>query len=133
MAAADGTAVQGAPIQVRDTATGATFRTLSSVPGDYSLPQLPAGIYELSLRMPGFTFEPGMQSNVVIESEQRLRVDIGLKIGLGLDTFADHPFAFLADYPRPPPLAGRSTGRISHPADHSCQLNRPVAIPLGLA
>ena len=51
----DGTAVQGAPIQARDTATGAVFRTLSSVTGDYSLPQLPAGIYELSLRMPGFS------------------------------------------------------------------------------
>ena len=33
----------------------------------------------------------------MIESEQRLRVDIGLKIGLGLDTFADDPFTFLAD------------------------------------
>ena len=93
----DGTAVQGAPIQARDTATGAAFRTLSSVTGDYSLQQLPAGIYELSLRMPGFKFEPFLQSNVVIESEQRLRVDIGLKIGLGLDTFADDPFTFLAD------------------------------------
>lgn len=93
----DGTAVQGAPIQARDTTTGAAFRTLSSVTGDYSLQQLPAGIYERSLRMPGFTFEPFLRSNVVIESEQRLRVDIGLKIGLGLDTFADDPFTFLAD------------------------------------
>jgi hypothetical protein len=45
----EGTAVQGAPIQARDKASGAAFRTLSSVTGEYSLKQLPAGTYELSL------------------------------------------------------------------------------------
>jgi hypothetical protein len=92
----DGTAVQGAPIQARDKASGATFRTLSSATGEYSLQPLPAGTYELTLRMPGFKFKRFLQSDVVIASGQNRRIAIGLEIG-NLDTYGDDPFTFLAD------------------------------------
>jgi hypothetical protein len=92
----DGTAVPGAPVQARNTASGATFRTLSSATGEYSLRQLPGGPYELSVRMPGFKFEPFLRSDIMIGPTQNVRADIALKIG-NLDTIADDPFTYLAD------------------------------------
>ena len=92
----DGVAVEGAPIQAKNQASGAVFRTLSSATGAYSLTHVVPGTYELSLRMPGFKFVPFLKSDVVIAAEQPRRVDIGLTIG-NLDTIADDPFTFLAD------------------------------------
>ena len=93
---ADGTPVPGAPVQAKEHASGATLRTLSSATGEYSVTQLPAGTYELSVRMPGFKFLPFLRSDIVIGPRQDLRADIALKIG-NLDTIADDPFTYLAD------------------------------------
>ena len=93
----DGTAVPDAPVQAKDKASGAAFRTLSApTTGEYVLTQLPAGTYELSVRIPGFKFDPFLRSDVVVAPRQSLRADIGLKIG-NLDTIADDPFTYLAD------------------------------------
>jgi carboxypeptidase family protein len=92
---ADGAAVQNAPVQARHKASGAAFRTISSPTGEYSLTQLPAGAYDLSVRVPGFLFNRFLDSNVVLEPGQNRRIDIALKIG-NLGTIADDPFTYLA-------------------------------------
>jgi hypothetical protein len=96
VAGPDGAAVPGAPVQAREEALGTPFRTLSSATGNYSLDQLPAGSYELSVAMPGFKFNRFRRSDVVVQPEASLRADIGLTIS-NLDTFADDPYTFLAD------------------------------------
>lgn len=92
---ADGIAVPGAPVQARNTVTGATFRTLGSAAGDYVLAQLPAGTYEVSVTVPGFSFIPFLDSNVMLDAGQHLRLDIALKTG-NLGTIADDPYMYLA-------------------------------------
>ena len=94
MVSSDGAAVAGAPVQARNTVTGATFRALGSATGDYAFAQLPAGTYEVSVTMPGFSFIPFLDSNVVLAARQRLRFDITLKIG-NLGTIADDPYMYL--------------------------------------
>ena len=91
----DGAAVPGAPVQARNTVTGGTFRALGAATGDYALAELPPGTYEVSVAMPGFSFIPFLDSNVVLGAGQRLQFDIALKSG-NLGTIADDPYMYLA-------------------------------------
>ena len=91
----DGAAVPGVPVQARNTASGETFRALGSATGDYAVAQLPAGTYEVSVTMPGFSFIPFLDLNVVVGAGQRLRFDIVLKSG-NLGTIADDPYMYLS-------------------------------------
>jgi len=49
-----GAVVAGAPIEIRNVETGVVSRAASSATGNYTLAQLPAGQYELSVTVPGF-------------------------------------------------------------------------------
>jgi hypothetical protein len=91
----DGAAIPGVPVQAKNTVTGETFRALGSATGDYVLARLPAGTYQVSVTMPGFSFIPFSDSNVVLGAGQRLRFDIALKSG-NLGTIADDPYMYLA-------------------------------------
>ena len=54
-----GAVVSGAPVQVRNIETGAVYPAGTSATGNYTLAQLPAGQYEMSVTVPGFkTFRP---------------------------------------------------------------------------
>ena len=72
----DGEAVPNAPIQVTNARTNAIFRTVSSQTGAYTLAQLPAGAYNLSITLLGYN--PYAQQNVTVTAAQTLRLDIHL-------------------------------------------------------
>jgi hypothetical protein len=93
----DGVAVANAPIQAKDNTSGTSFRAISSVSGEYSINAVPSGTYDLTVKVPGFRFAPFLRPNLVVHTDTPVRIDIGLQIGVGLDTFADDPFTFLAD------------------------------------
>src|SRR5258706_3228402 len=80
-----GDAVAGAPIQAANATTKAVYKATSSDKGDYTLAQLPAGAYELSVAAPGFN--PFAQ-NVTLAAAQALRLDIHL-FDFQLDTLGD--------------------------------------------
>ena len=48
----DGAAVADAPLQAKNTETGAVARTFSSAAGRFMLPNLPAGTYDLLIAVP---------------------------------------------------------------------------------
>src|ERR1700760_2213471 len=54
IADATGAIVPNAMLQARNVQTGATYDTASTSTGNYTLSQLPAGTYELSVNVPGF-------------------------------------------------------------------------------
>src|SRR2546427_690686 len=62
-----GALIPGASITVKHTETGQTRTAISSESGDYSVPLLPVGAYELTTTMPGF--------------KQQLRSGINLVVG----------------------------------------------------
>ena len=80
-----GEAVAAAPIQATNTATKAVYKAASSDKGSYTLAQLPAGAYDLSVAAPGFN--PFVQS-VAVSAAQTLRFDIHL-FDFQLDTLGD--------------------------------------------
>jgi hypothetical protein len=49
-----GAVVSGAPIEAKHLETGAIYQAASSSTGNFTLSQLPAGVYEISASVPGF-------------------------------------------------------------------------------
>jgi hypothetical protein len=49
-----GAVVANGAIEARNTATGAVYQVASSATGNYTIPNLPTGTYELSVAVPGF-------------------------------------------------------------------------------
>src|SRR5258708_24241777 len=74
-----GAVVAGAPVEARNTGTGVVYQTETTTTGNYTLAQLPAGTYEISLTVSGF--KKFNRSNLAIQVAQVLRVDVGLEDG----------------------------------------------------
>ena len=74
-----GAVVPGATLHARNTATGAEYDTVATATGNYTLPSLPAGPYELTVSAAGFT--KYIQQGITVQVVQTLRVDVTLQIG----------------------------------------------------
>src|SRR3977135_3282309 len=49
-----GAAVTNAAVEATNVATGAVYKVESTATGNYTLAELPAGVYQLSVAQPGF-------------------------------------------------------------------------------
>jgi len=74
-----GAVVPNAPIEAKNTETGALFQVASSETGNFTLVQLPVGSYEISVTVPGF--KKYVRQNITVGTAQTVRVDIGLEVG----------------------------------------------------
>ena len=74
-----GAVVPNAPIEAKNVATDAVYQTVSSGTGNYSIAQLPAGTYELSVTVAGF--KKYIRTGIVIEVAGIDRVDPVLEVG----------------------------------------------------
>ncbi len=74
-----GAVVANAMIQARNTDTGAISQAASSSTGNYTIPELPAGPYELDITVAGFKrfVRPGL----IVQAAQTIRVDATLEVG----------------------------------------------------
>jgi hypothetical protein len=74
-----GAVVPGTRITIRNVDTQAVYQTISNETGAYTMPSLPAGIYELSFEMPSFKtlIRPGVQ----VGPTQVVRVEVSLEVG----------------------------------------------------
>lgn len=74
-----GAVVPNAPVEVKNTQTSAVYTAASSGTGNYTIAELPAGTYELSITAPGF--KKFVQENILIPVSQTVRVDAALQVG----------------------------------------------------
>jgi len=74
-----GAVVASAGIEARNVETGATYPAQSTTTGNYTLSQLPAGSYELSVTVPGF--KKYVRQSLRVEVAQTLRIDVVLEVG----------------------------------------------------
>src|SRR5579872_395738 len=74
-----GAVVANAPIQAKNVGTGVEYSSATSTTGNYTLPQLPPGSYQLTVTVPGF--KKYSRSGLTVEVAQTLRVDISLEVG----------------------------------------------------
>jgi hypothetical protein len=74
-----GAVVSGAAIEAKNVATGALFPAATSTTGNYTIAQLPAGAYELSVTVAGF--KKFVRTGLVVEVAGTLRADATLEVG----------------------------------------------------
>ena len=86
-----GHALPNAPIQAKNTATGAVFRTNSSASGRYALTNLPSGSYEVRANMPCCAYKAFVKDNVTVKNGESTQLEIKLEEGRSMDTYGDDP------------------------------------------
>jgi hypothetical protein len=74
-----GAVIAGAAVEATNTATDATYSGASSTTGNYTLAQLPAGTYNLSVTVPGF--KKYVRPGIIVEVASTVRVDATLEVG----------------------------------------------------
>jgi hypothetical protein len=71
--------IPNAPIEAKNAQTGAVFQAASSMTGNYALAQLPAGVYQISVTVPGF--KQYVRTGITVLVAATLRIDIQLEVG----------------------------------------------------
>jgi Carboxypeptidase regulatory-like domain/TonB dependent receptor len=74
-----GAVIAAAAIDARNTATGASYPVASSSTGNYTIVDLPAGTYELSVTVPGF--KKYVRPGLIVQAAQTIRVNAELEVG----------------------------------------------------
>ncbi len=74
-----GAVIPNASIEARNVDTGTVFPVASSGTGNYTIPELPAGTYEVDVTVSGFKkyIRPGL----IVQAAQTIRVDVTLQVG----------------------------------------------------
>jgi hypothetical protein len=71
--------ISGTPVIIRNQATNVTRKVATNATGDYSVPLLQPGQYEVKVEQSGF--RSAVYSNVSLEVSQTVRVDVTLQVG----------------------------------------------------
>jgi hypothetical protein len=79
-----GAVVSGATVKARNTGTGLERTTQTTAEGNYSIPELPIGTYNVTVAQPGF--QTALMSNIVVDVATERRVDVALKLGQANET-----------------------------------------------
>ena len=85
----DGNPVPSASVELKNTATGASFKSPVTPQGDYSIGQLPPGTYDLTVTTGSNRFQAYTQKGLVITGGQTARTDISLRFSNNLGTLGD--------------------------------------------
>ena len=86
----NGLRVADAPVQVTHKETGAVVRTASTSEGRYAFPDIPAGVYLLSVTMPCCAFD-AYRTDVTVQAGQATQFDVQLIETVGGRTLGDDP------------------------------------------
>jgi len=81
-----GAAVVGAKVSADNSATHNVVETLTTGTGNYTLPQLPVGIWDVTVEAVGFKTFRSLKNS--IEVAQTIRVDVRLEVGASTETIA---------------------------------------------
>src|SRR5438067_474926 len=80
-AVSDGTGavIPGVSVVATNTQTNARYETVTTETGNYTLVQVPAGVYELAAELPGF--RRYVRQGITVLVSQTLRIDVALQVG----------------------------------------------------
>src|SRR5919201_1733180 len=74
-----GAVIPGVSIVATNVETSARYETASTETGNYTLAQLPSGLYQLSADLPGF--KKYVRQGISVLVAQTLRLDVTLDVG----------------------------------------------------
>ncbi len=112
---ATGAVIAAAGVQVRNTETGAVYPAATSATGNYTLAQLPAGQYEMTVNVPGF--KKFVRTGLIVDVAQTYRVDVSLEVGAQTESVTVTESA---------PLLKTDSGELSH----NIQMNTVDDLPV---
>src|SRR5215471_6036387 len=110
-----GAVVPNAPVEVKNTATGVIATAATSATGNFTLNELPAGTYEISVAVAGF--KKSVRTGITVQQLQTTRVDVALEIGAAAEAVFVNADA---------PLLKTETGDISHNVTTTAQDDLPM-------
>ena len=79
-----GAVIPGATLHARNVDTGAEYDTVTTATGNYTIPSLLAGNYDLTVTAAGF--EKYIQHGIGVEVVQVLRIDVVMKVGAATES-----------------------------------------------
>src|SRR5216117_370249 len=100
---ATGAVIPGAAVEARNVATGTVYQAGSSETGNYTLAQLPAGTYELSVELQGF--RKFVRPGIIVEVARVTRIDAALQVGAATESVTVQAES---------PLLKTESGEVSH-------------------
>ena len=109
-----GAVIANAPIEARNTQNGAVTNVASSATGNYTIPSLPAGDYEIRVTFAGF--KEYIRTGLTVQNAQTMRIDIGLEVGNSSESVTVTDAA---------PLLKTESGELSHVVSISRMDNIP--------
>src|SRR5437773_11469180 len=95
--------IPGVSITATNRETSSRYETITTETGNYTLTQLPAGVYELSVELPGF--KKYVRQGITVQVSTILRIDVALQVGA-----ASEEVTVAADAP----LLKTESGELSH-------------------
>jgi hypothetical protein len=101
-----GAVVPNAAIEAKNTATSETYNVATTGTGNFTLANLPAGTYELTVNASGF--KKYVRPGVTVQVAETTRADAALQIGAASDTVTVNAEA---------PLLKTDSGELSHQID----------------
>src|SRR5215831_3352948 len=112
---ASGAVIPGATVSAKNTETGLVYTAGSSETGNYTLPQLPAGTYEVTAELPGF--KKFVRPGITIAATQITRIDARMEVGTNTEAITVEAAA---------PLLKTESGEISHNVGADTLVSLPV-------
>src|SRR6185312_4251411 len=110
-----GAVVPNAEVEARNAQSGEVFKTATTGTGNFTIPNLPAATYALSVTAAGF--KKYVRTGIEISVAQTIRADAALEVGASTDTITVNAEA---------PLLKNASGELSH----NIHYNRVAEIPL---
>jgi hypothetical protein len=110
-----GAVIPGATVEAKNTETGGVYQAATTATGNYTLSELPAGVYQLSTSVSGF--KQYLRIGITVMAAQVLRIDIALQVGNIAETVTVNADA---------PLLKTETGDLSHNVASERLDNLPV-------
>jgi hypothetical protein len=110
-----GAVVSGAPVEIKNVENGAVYQAGTSATGNYTLTQLPAGQYELSVTVPGF--KKFVQKSITVNVAETYRINVVLEVGSSTESVTVTEAA---------PLLKTESGELSHNVAVSSMNGLPV-------
>src|SRR5581483_8410145 len=117
-----GAVIANASVEASNNATGAVYNAASSATGNYTLGQLPAGGYELTVNVPGF--KKYVRSGLQVEVAGIARIDVPMEVGSAAESITVEAAASLLK---------TESGEVSHNIETSTLDELPILTLSGAA
>src|SRR4051812_27502011 len=79
-----GAVVASVPIEIRNVETGLNYSAASTATGNFTVAQLPVGVYRLEAAAPGF--KRFQQENIRVQVGQTIRIDVSIEVGASTES-----------------------------------------------